>query len=250
MCILLSVVLCIVAFLPTAAHAETYTLSETDITLSVDDTKWLVFTRDNIKDNPQLEQLGLSYDAVNDLLIENDAYMDAVLYHQSGDFAELFVRKKALDTGVANLSNYDDDEVLELAEELAKRQGAEDYSVYKNQYKFAKLEYIDSKLGYYICEYATIVNKDNYTLTFQSTVPFTILEYEEIETIVNSVSFDVDESLKEKKPTPISFYAMILTGVGTVIGGVVGAVIAIANKKKKARKEIDNVSAVDAAEIN
>ena len=250
MSILLSVILCFSALLPITTYAETYNLSGTDMSISVDDTAWYVFTRDNIKNNPELEELGIAYDAMYDILHNNEAYMDAILYYEGGECTELFVRKRALDTDIANLSNYKNSEVLELAKELAKKQGAETYSVYENQYKFAKLEYIDSNYGYYICEFVTCVNKDNYTFTFQSTSQFTDEEYAEIENIVDSVKFDVDTSIKEKKSTSIAESVVEKTIGGAVIGGVVGAVIAITNKKKKKRVETDKTERFNETELD
>lgn len=246
--VLLSVVLVAAALLPITAFAETYNLGDTDMSISVDDTVWYVFTRDNIKNNSELEELGITYDTMYDILHDNEAYMDAVLYYEDGEYMEFFVRKRALDAGVANLSNYDDSEVLEFAKELAKKQGAETYSVYENQYKFAKLEYIDSNYGYYLCEYYTVVNQDNYTFTFQSTSQFTDWEYAEMETIIDSIKFDVDTSIKEEKKTSKDESIVGKVIVGAVIGGAVGAGIAIIGKKKKKGSETDNASAVDNAE--
>ena len=248
--ILLSIILCFSAFLPIITYAETYNLGGTDMSISVDDTVWYVFTRDNIKNNSELKELGITYEAMYEILHNNEAYMDAILYYENGECTELFVRKRALDTGIANLSNYKNSEVLELAKELAKKQGAEKYSVYESQYKFARSEYIDSNYGYYICEYVTIVNKDNYTLTFQSTSQFTDEEYTEIENIVDSVKFDVDTSIKEKKSTSFSERVLQKAIGGAVMGGIVGAVIAIINKKKKKASETDNAPVVDNAEID
>ena len=248
--ILLSIILCFSALLPIITYAETYNLGGTDMSISVDDTVWYVFTRDNIKNNSELEELGITYDTMHDILHNNEAYMDAILYYENGEYTELFVRKRALDTGIANLSNYKDSEVLELAKELAKKQGAKTYSVYENQYKFAKLEYVDSNLGYYICEFVTCVNKDNYTFTFQSTSQFTDEEYAEIENIVDSVKFDIDTSIKEKKSTSFSESVLQKAIGGAVMGGIVGAVIAIINKKKKKASKTDNAPVVDNAEID
>lgn len=178
--------------------AETCHLGDTDMSIHVDDSSWYVFTRDNIKNNSELDELDISYDSMYDILYNNEAYMYAILLYDDGEYVELFVRKRAIDSGMANLSNYSEKDALELAKGLAKRVNAEEYSVYENQYKFAKLEYVDSNLGYYMCEFFTVVNKDNYTFTFQSTSPFVDTEYEEIESIIDSIQFDVDTSLKEK----------------------------------------------------
>ena len=179
-CIIITLIFCLMAFTPVFVYAEAYHISDTDMNIQIDDSLWYVFTRDNIMNNPELDEIGLSYDTTYDILYNNEAYLYAVLFYDSGEFTELFVRKKPIDSGMVNLSNYDNDDVLELAEGLAKRQNANDFTVYENQYKFAKLEYTDSNLGYYVCEFATVVNKDNYTFTFQSASQFNDSEYVEI----------------------------------------------------------------------
>lgn len=239
-CILMFVILCFFSFLPVTAYAETYDLGNTDMSIQVDDTSWYVFTRENINHNSELEELGISYDAMYDILHDNEAYMDAILLYENGEYVELFIRKRALDTNVANLSNYNNDEVLEVAAALAKKQGTNKYSVYENQYKFAKLEYLDSNLGYYICEFVTIVNKDNYTITFQSPSQFTDWEYDEIEKILDSVSFNIDTSITEPKTTSIFSGVVEKSIIGAISGGILGAVVVgISYIKKKRNSEND-----------
>ncbi len=118
--IALAILLCIVFFLPITSHAKTYSLGGTDMEISVDDTAWYVFTRDNIKNNSELAELGLSYDYVYNILYNNNAYLDALFLYSDGEYVEFFVRKKALDDSIANLSNYENSEILEFAKELAK----------------------------------------------------------------------------------------------------------------------------------
>lgn len=231
LCIILTFLLCLGVLFPISASAETFKLSNTDISLDVDTELWYVFTRDNIENNPELDELDIPYDTMYNNFHTNGVYMDALLILDDSNYVELFIRKKELNSKVANLSNYDDDEVMDLATELAETQGAKDYSVYEDDYKFAKLEYIDA--GMYLCEYVTIVNKDNYTLTFQSTTPYTDAEYEEIEKIVNSIEFDVDTSLKEGNKD--SFWNSIIAKAigGAIVGGLVGFVISLIAKKRK-----------------
>ena len=246
--VLLSVVVCISTLLPTTTYAETYYLGGTDLSISVNDTMWYVFTRDNIKNNSELEELGITYAAIHDILHNNEAYMDAILFYEDGEYIEFFIRKRELDEGVVNLSNYEDSEVIEFAKVIAQIQGTEKYSVYENQYKFAKLEYVDSNYGYYVCEFYTIVNKDNYTFTFQSTSQFTDEEYTEIEDIMDSVKFDIDTSIEEKKSTSSAESVLVKTISGAVTGGIMGLVALIINKKKKKSSEADDASAADNAE--
>lgn len=244
-CVYLIVILCVATVLPTAASAETYKLGGTDISISVDNSKWYVFTRDNIKDNPELKKLGISYDTIYGILHDNDAYMDAIIFYEDGGYIEMFVRKKPVDAGLVNLSNYKDSEVLDFAKELAKKTGAENYTVYENQYKFARLDYKDNKLGYYMCEFITCVNKDNYTVTFQATSQYTQEEYAEIEKIVDSIQFDVDTSIKE----PIRFNLVRMVLAGAAVGGIAGGIAAIKTKKKKKQNEKMEATTPDIQEI-
>ncbi len=237
--ILITLIFCLMIFMPVSVSAETYPLAETDMSIQVDDSRWYVFTRDNIENNSELDELGISYDTIQEILYNNQAYMDAILFYDDGEYVEFFVRKKPLDIGVANLSNYENSKVLEFAQEVAKNQNSDTYSVYENEYKFAKSEYVDSDLGYYICEYVTIVNKDNYTFTFQSASQFSDSEHEEIKGIIDSVQFDIDTSLKEPQNTSLWSNVITKTVGGAVIGGVVSLITAFVNKKKKKKNETD-----------
>ena len=237
LCLIFLAIVCAIAILPISAFAQTYTMSGTDMHISLDDTVWYVFTRDNILNNPELDEFGLTSAQMQEVFDENEAYMDAVLVYDDGDFVELFVRKRALDADVVNLTNYSHSDVMDLAEELAEIHDTQQYTVYENQFKYARLEYEDS--GYYICEYVTVVNADNYTLTFQSYTPFEEWEYEEITNIVDSVRFDVDPTMKEPKNDSGSI-VLERTLIGAGVGALSGALGAIARKKKKKKSEENN----------
>ena len=114
LCMLL-VLLWVAVWLPMAVAAKDYTISGTDMTVTVDDTIWYVFTRDNIQNNPELEELGISYEYMYDVLYDNHAYMDAILFYEDGSYMELFVRKNALEDSIVNLSNYSEGEAREFA---------------------------------------------------------------------------------------------------------------------------------------
>ncbi len=241
-CIFISIVLCLV--LNTTAYAKTYNLSDTDMSISMNDTEWYVFTRDNIENNPELEECGISYESMYDILYSNSAYMDAVLLYEDGGYTELFIRKATTDTDIINLTDYNNEDVMELAKILASdHDDVDDYSVYENNYKFARLEYIDS--GYYICEFYTVINKEIYTLTFQSPSQFADREYDEIKKIVDSIKFDVDATIEEVEK-PSAFSRIIQKAVfgaigGILFGGCVFLITMILNKiKKRCGKDNEN----------
>ena len=141
-CLLLAFLICLV--MPVTAYAETYRMNGTDLSIQVDDTIWYVFTRDNLENNPELEELGVSYDAIHSIFYDNDAYMDAVLYYGDEGYIEFFIRKTPQTSGLVNLSNYSQEDVTKFAAAFAEQHNIQEYSVYENQYKFAKMEYFDS----------------------------------------------------------------------------------------------------------
>ena len=229
-------VLCIAVLLPLTALATNFTLSGTDLQITVDETYWYVFTRDNIRNNPELDELGLTYEQMNEIFQENYAYMDALLLYDDGDFVEMFVRKKAVEGGMANLSNYSDADVLSVGKILGEKTGSSNYRVYQSQYKFVRLESTDA--GFYLCEFYTVVNGEGYTITFQSLTAFSDAEYAEMETIINSICFNVDPTLKEPVENSDASYTIVTrTIAGAAAGGAVGLVVGLVKKKKKAAEQ-------------
>lgn len=193
-------ILCSAILCPITAYARSYSVGETDMNIEIDDTAWYVFTRNNLMDNPELDDLGVSYDYMYDLMYDNGIYLDAViLYSDSDEYLELFLRKTEMDD-VTNLSEYSDTEVEELAEALAEKYNTSYYWLYKTQYKYLKVEYVQS--GYHVMEYITVFDNEGYTLTFQTETPFSEWEYEEMDSIIDSISFGKSISKPAvKKPT-------------------------------------------------
>ena len=72
-CLFILVALCFVTVLTSAASAKDYTVSDTDLTISIDDSYWYVFTRDNIEGNPELlAELDQKVRAMKDRLPDAD----------------------------------------------------------------------------------------------------------------------------------------------------------------------------------
>ena len=243
----LSIIFMLVAvILPTNVSAQTYTVGGTDLTITIDDSIWYVFTRDNIKDNPELEELGLTYEYMNEFFTEYDAYLDGVLYvDEAGNYIEIFVFKYTDDPEIVNLSNYSSKEVQEVADEVAENLNPDDYGVYETQYKFVKIVTTDELDGYtyYNCQYITIVNKETYSITFSASSPYTDWDYEEMESIVNSIRFNVDESLKE--PSNIDWARVIRSGIRVAILAGGGSGLAAMLQKKKSKKDEEEINIIE-----
>lgn len=79
-CLFILVALCFVTVLTSAASAKDYTVSDTDLTISIDDSYWYVFTRDNIEGNPELDELGITYDYIHGIMMEKK-FISTLLLH-------------------------------------------------------------------------------------------------------------------------------------------------------------------------
>lgn len=231
--IIIFLALIVFAF-PTIVNAQRFYPDGTDLSVWIDDTKWYVFTRNNIYNNSELNELGITYDYLYNFMYNNYVYLDgALFYSDSDDSLELLIRKTKVDK-IKNLTNYSDDEVKDLAKSLADKQNAQIYKIYESDYKYAYLKYMDK--GLYLVEYFTIVNGEGYTITAQKSSQFTSDELIEIETIVDSIEFDVDESLKEPTSNSSSLWEKFISGA--IVAAIMGGLSSLVNKKKK--KEVDD----------
>lgn len=219
----------LMVILPLNVLATDFSLNDTDMQITFDESEWYVFTPDNILDNPELEELGISYDYMVDTFEENGAYLDAILFFSnSDDYIEVFVRKARIED-VINLNNYDKSEIEELGKALAEEQGA-DYEVYQNDYSFVKLEYQD--MGFYLNEYVTVINGDGYSITAQKPYEFVNEDELRVKELIDSIEFDVDESLKE--PSRVDWYKIFRYAIiGACSGALIVAIFVTMRKNKK-----------------
>lgn len=219
----------LMVILPLNVLATDFSLNDTDMQITFDESEWYVFTPDNILDNPELEELGISYDYMVDTFEENGAYLDAILFFSnSDDYIEVFVRKTRIED-VINLNNYDKSEIEELGKALAEEQGA-DYEIYQNDYSFVKLEYQD--MGFYLNEYVTVINGDGYSITAQKPYEFVNEDELRVKELIDSIEFDVDESLKE--PSRVDWYKIFRYAIiGACSGALIVAIFVTMRKNKK-----------------
>ncbi len=209
--------------LPLMVQAAIIDVPSADMSLTLPD-EWYVFTRDNIEGNTELEELELTYDFMNDLMNENDMYVDAF------DDEEEFIVSVVPVEDVGNLNDYFDSEIEDLAVEIQGIAGADGYELYENDYKFIYLEYMDA--GYYIINYYTIIADRAYTFTIQKEAEFTDNEKNSYKNIIDSVHFDNYIAVDNSKETLV-----VAIGIGLVVVlGIAAVIIA----KVKGKDNIEN----------
>ena len=89
--IFLTFFICILCLSPVNIYANTYRLSDTDLSISLLKSIWYVFTRDSIKDKDELKQYGISYNEMYHLLYDND---DLSITYRTDHIDEISIQNK------------------------------------------------------------------------------------------------------------------------------------------------------------
>ena len=214
-------ILCFILFLtlfPLAISAKTY--SALDATVNLDETKWNVFTPSNIKDNPELEELGLTYEYMDNLFKTSNMYLDAVLFdtEDQNNTMELFIIAKKT-TIKSNLHKYSDKDMKNIEKEIIKDTVSSSHDIYSvNNYKYVYMYYVDQGLN--ICDYYTVINGYVYTIKIQKVNAFTESDKTIIKSIIDGISFNLDEKYEvTPKSNGFNFTRII---VYAIIGGIAG----------------------------
>ena len=225
------ILLLLLVLFPVSLYAKTY--DALDSTISIDETKWSVFTRDNILNNEELEELGITYEYMNSLFTSKDMYLDAALFdEENGDnTVELFIIAKSTDVK-NNFHKFTDAEVKEFENELVKTVSSNDHNIYSNNnYKYVYIYYSDSGLN--ICDYYTVINGRVYTIKFQKVNEFNESDKAMIKDMVDSITFKLDQKYEVESTKTFNFMRIIIYAVvGAVIGGITGLISYISKKKK------------------
>lgn len=232
-------------FIPSFVFAKSYDVDEY-LKLDFDDD-WYVFTKSNIKDNKELEELGVSEEYMENLFKSSNVVVDAILFaDDNNDTKEVFVRTTEAED-LYNLNYNTDSYINEFADGFissVKEQGIEvvNSKVYKsNNNAYVYLEYFDSNLN--VIEYFTVVNGNAYAIQAQKTNSFTESEKDNFKEIIDKASFkivkqekdDDNDKEQEKENNKNSNYVTNII-VGAVIGALVGALYGLIYTKIKAKK--------------
>lgn len=232
-------------FIPSFVFAESYDVDEY-LKLDFEDD-WYVFTKSNIKDNKELEELGVSEEYMENLFKSSNVVVDAILFEEdNNDTKEVFVRTTEIED-LYNLNYNTDSYINEFADGFissVKEQGIEvvNSNVYKsNNNTYVYLEYSDSNLN--VIEYFTVVNGNGYAIQAQKTNSFTESEKDSFKEIIDKASFkivkqekdDDNDKEQEKENNKSSNYVTNII-VGAVIGALVGALYGLIYTKIKAKK--------------
>lgn len=226
-----------ILLLPTFVYASQFEVDEY-MYIEIDDSIWYVFTRENIKNNKELDTLKISYEYMNNFFKNHNAYLDAfLLYKGTGEMIELTVRKVKSGGKYNFSSSYSDDELLEIVGEILRDKDPTVLELYeKNGYKYVYSEYIDQ--DNYLMEYYIIINGYSYTISTQKDGEFDTDNKVRVKEIVDSITFKLDDTIEDKPSSDSDGVKTIIIFV--VIGGALAAVVIITIMMMKKKNNNNN----------
>ena len=229
-----------ILILPILVFGMEYHDSSVNLTINVDN--YMVFTRDNLKDNNDLKELEITEEQMMDIMNKNSIYFDIIPDDLSHEILIIVPEEKGV---FNNLSNAPDSFLDEVGEKLAKAVGLDKSVVYKNKYTFLIREYRDNQKGYNIINYYTVVNGRGYNFQLQKQDEITDTERNVLKKMIDSVDIKIlDEYKDESKETMKAITSdgkksfdwqkvIRKTIIGAIVGGLTGLLMGFINKKIK-----------------
>ena len=217
----------VVFMVPTIVLAKNYDITSQKLHIDFNDD-WTVFTRENLENNPYLDDFNVTYDYINKLFYDNDIFIDAIYQDRA---LELFLRVKSVQD-VDNISNYNDEKLNNLASALGKKVKASKYYVFKNDYNYIVTEYKDA--GYNILSYYTIVEGKGYTFSVQTKNEITESNKKQMSDIISTAKFDIE--VKKQNKINYKILAEILLLVVVIL--IIVLKLMKRNQQKKGLQEL------------
>jgi len=217
---------------------------DSNINLTIDVDNHMVFTRNNLKDNPNLEVLEATEEQMKNIMDQGSIYFDIIPKDLSYEILVIVPEEKIL---VNNLSNVPTSFINELGDELAKRVGIDKSEVYKNKYVYVVRDYYDSKSGYNIINYYTVVNAKGYNFQLQKGERITEEERNTFKKIIDSINIEILDEYKDEREevkkaiesdgkNGLDWQNILIKGlIGGAVGGLIG-LFGFINKKRKLSK--------------
>lgn len=230
--------LIIIFLFPIFVFAKEYEVKDVDVKLSIDDD-WYVFTRENLDDNNDLENFGVTKEYLTNLMNNNNIYIDAIPHGGGLEFF-LVIPKKDMETN--DMDSYSDNALEPTIASFKEKFNTDKCSIYKSKHKYIRVDYYDSNLKYYIINYYTIVDGKGYNFQLQKKSPINEEEMANLQKTIDTIEIgkveEKNNTSNETSTTKGFDYKKILTKgvIGAVVGAIIGGLsvlITLIVKKKK-----------------
>lgn len=221
----------LVLLLPFMVLASDYESKDINIKFNVNDD-YIVLTRDNLENNPNLETINVNKDDMKNIMEKNNIYFDIVKKDIS---YEILVVVPKTTTQFSNLDNATPRELENIKNTIIKATGDKVPTVYKNNYSFIVVKYKDAN-GYNNINYYTVVNSRGYNIQLQKKTAITEDDEKALKEIIDSIEFEKkeepNEEIKDDSNNKQSFdYKIIIYGL--IIGVIAGLITYYFLTKKK-----------------
>lgn len=196
-------VLCALAaalLLPAGAWAESFAVNDEELTMSFEDQGWTVFTRDNLKGNKALKDLGTDAKTMKETMEEASAYLVAVKGKENKRM-EIQVRATPNEfiNNMGTLTKGEQKSLLTGVDENYEREIDDYTSGYTDigEYKYIEMNGRYEKDDIDVIQYLTFINGTNYLFAIQKNVKFSDADMKEVQKIMEGVQFQVDPAKSE-----------------------------------------------------
>lgn len=232
--------------LPICVSAEKYRISDLDLSIDVPDS-YLVITRDNYKNNPEMDAYGVTPEYMEQVFTTYNAYLDAF---DISTGKEIFIIVNPVN---GDYSNYSKDVLEDLIPALESQYislGATNIKidiVNINGMNYFQVDY--SQGGYYLVNYYLVYQNNGYNFQIQSSSILTDSDKNAYYNIVKTITFGEEEedvpptvdneepkqenntNNKEDSEDNSNLFIIIGASAGVLLGVIIGLVVS-ANKKK------------------
>jgi hypothetical protein len=227
----------LVLLFPIIGFAKEYESKDINVKLDVND-EYIVITRDNVKNNKDLEKFNLTEEQMVTIMNNGSIYFDIV----KNDISyEILVVVPEITLPIKDLVDVNDEVLNTFKEEATKKVGANTSSLYRGKYNFIVVDYYDKDTDCYIMNYYTVVNSKGYNIQLQKKTSITEDEKNSLKQIVDSVTFKDQTNTKEIVEEEVSNNnfdikkLLLALGIGLVAGIITYGIGLIIIKKKSSK---------------
>lgn len=217
--------------LPICVSAKEYSISELDLDFDIPES-YLVITRDNYKNNPEMEKLGITPEYMENVFYKNNIYLDAL---DSKTGKEVFIIVNPVNADYSNYTKKELESLIPSFESHYESLGGKNIVVdvvTVNGLNYFMIEY--SQSSYYILNYYLVLDNNGYNFQVQSKKQLTQTDRNEHQKFMESISLkdvvegDVSTTVEDNKD---SMFIIIGASVGVLVAVIIGIVVS-SNKKR------------------
>ena len=226
------IILLLSLFMPVLVNADVYNYE--DLTISVDESTYTVFTRDNLDNNSILQEYNIDKDTIIEEMTKKKIYIEGYDFDNLTANSQFVITIDDSNTE-GNLTDYPESRIKTKTKFFREASNVTDSGIYKkNGYAFVYRTYKETTPNlktYYFYEYYTVINGKDYNIFFSKTgSDFTEEEKNSFKSMIDTIKFNTKTSVFDGS---VAYKLGYFTGILVVITAIIVVVIKFAKPKKK-----------------